>query len=131
MGEWTNKKPTSEGYYWFKESYATDPRVLKVGERQGRLQAEEAGRAVEEWRKIDLYDGYWAGPIVQPRQDPTTSCDDKWSGESPTTAGWYWYKEDCPPHIIEVVDNYGYLEVDQTTTGAYPGQWSGPLTPPE
>lgn len=66
----------------------------------------------------------------------------KWTDESPTEPGWYWYrqKENVPekywrPHQVVAVDDC--LFVSTTKHGNdrevkfFTGQWAGPIEEPE
>jgi hypothetical protein len=75
-------------------------------------------------------------------------CAPMWTSEAPKAAGWYWYREAALPglvvlHIVaahlepnvELLAYQGPMHKNQSGRGVYvkdcPGQWCGPLVPPE
>jgi hypothetical protein len=61
---WTEEKPTKEGWYWHKIIHHSRPRVLHVFKLAGELVVDNM-----KWSspaKVEDCRGLWAGPIEEP-----------------------------------------------------------------
>ena len=60
--QWTTKKPTAAGWYWFRGLvHEDDPFIVQVDE-VGQFQWPDGG-----FQEVALAKGEWAGPIQLPR----------------------------------------------------------------
>jgi hypothetical protein len=62
----------------------------------------------------------------------------KWTTAKPTVPGWYWYRrhpwkgKQPKVYVLEFIDSYNGLTNSKFGLMRFlPGQWSGPLVPPE
>jgi hypothetical protein len=59
--QWTNKKPGTAGWYWFRGlAHEADPFIVQVDE-VGQFQWPDGG-----FQEVTLAKGEWAGPIQPP-----------------------------------------------------------------
>ena len=64
------------------------------------------------------------------------SAGQRWSKERPKEAGWYWYRNDSEPCILNIdwseLAERLYVNCDgDDVLENYDGEWQGPITPNE
>lgn len=64
--EYTNERPTVEGWYWYVHPAWTEGVCIEVF-RDGQRWYASAERIIKRtWRYLEHLEGHWAGPLTEP-----------------------------------------------------------------